>query len=49
LGLARIEAQALFASLPRGAVSIELAGEPVRHIHPTLRGLERLPVTVALA
>jgi cytochrome P450 len=48
-GLARIETQALFGLLLRRAGSIQLAGQPVRHVHPTLRGLERLPVTVASA
>jgi hypothetical protein len=43
------EAPALIGSLLRRADSLQLAGEPVWHIHPTLRGLERLPVAVALA
>ena len=45
-GLARIEARALIGSLLRRVDSIQLAGEPVRHLHPVLRGLEQLPVTV---
>ena len=45
-GLARIEAQALIGSLLRRVESIELAGEPVRHSHPMIRGLEALPVSV---
>lgn len=45
-GLARIEAQALIGSLLRRVESIELAGEPVRHPHPMIRGLEALPVSV---
>lgn len=48
-GLARIEARALIGSLLRRAGSIRLADEPVRHLHPTLRGLEHLPVAVAPA
>ena len=45
-GLARIEAQALIGSLLRRVESIELAGKPVRHPHPMIRGLEALPVCV---
>jgi cytochrome P450 len=45
-GLARIEARALIESLLRRVDRIEPAGEPVRHEHPVVRGLERLPVTV---
>ena len=48
-GLARIEAQALISSLLRRVDSIELAGEPVRHLHPIIRGLEHLPVSVVPA
>jgi cytochrome P450 len=48
-GLARIEAQALIGSLLRRVDRIELAGEPVRHEHPVVRGLESLPVTVVPA
>jgi hypothetical protein len=44
----RVTDQAI-GSLLRRADSLPLVGEPVRHIHPTLRGLERPPVTVALA
>ena len=45
-GLSRIEAQALIGSLLRRVESIELAGEPVRHSHPMIRGMEALPVSV---
>jgi cytochrome P450 len=45
-GLARIEARAIIESLLRRVDRIELAGEPVRHEHPVVRGLESVPVTV---
>jgi cytochrome P450 len=48
-GLARIEARALITSLLQRVESIQLAAEPVRHLHPALRGLEHLPVTVVPA
>jgi hypothetical protein len=32
------------AALARKVSRIELAGEPVRQLHNTLRGFERLPV-----
>jgi cytochrome P450 len=48
-GLARIEAQALIAALLRRVDRLELAGEPVRHLNPTIRGLAQLPVSVVPA
>lgn len=48
-GLARIEAQALIGSLVRRVESIELAGKPVRHLHPMIRGMAALPVSVVPA
>ena len=48
-GLARIEAHALISSLLRRVNRIELAGEPVRHLNPIIRGLEHLPVSVVPA
>jgi cytochrome P450 len=48
-GLARIEAQALISALLRRVDRLELAGEPVLHEHPVVRGLEQLPVVVVPA
>jgi len=48
-GLARIEAQSLIGSLLRRVDRIELAGDPGRHEHPVVRGLESLPLTVVPA
>jgi cytochrome P450 len=48
-GLARIEARALISSLLRRVDRLELAGEPVLHEHPVIRGLEHLPVSVVAA
>ncbi|MTD53275.1 cytochrome P450 [Amycolatopsis pithecellobii] len=48
-GLARIEAQALISALLRRVDRLELAGEPVRHLNPTIRGLAKLPVSVVPA
>lgn len=47
--LARIEAQALIAALLRRVDRLELAGEPVRHLNPTIRGLAQLPVSAVPA
>jgi len=43
--LARIEGNAILAALARHAQTIQLAGQPVRHLNNTVRGLEHLPVT----
>ena len=48
-GLARMEAQALIGSLLRRVDHIALAGEPVRHLNPAIRGLAQLAVTVVPA
>ena len=48
-GLARIEAQALIGSLLRRVDRLELAGPPVLHEHPVVRGLGHLPVSVVAA
>lgn len=48
-GLARIEGQALISSLLRRVERIELAGDRVRHLNPTVRGLKHLPVSVVPA
>jgi cytochrome P450 len=42
--IARLEVEVLLAALARKVSRIELAGEPVRQLHNTLRGFERLPV-----
>jgi len=47
LGLAGLEAKALLGALARHAVTLSPAGEPVRRLNNTLRGLAELPVTVA--
>jgi cytochrome P450 len=44
--LARLGANAILAALARRVQTIRLAGEPVRHLNNTVRGLESLPVTV---
>jgi 4-methoxybenzoate monooxygenase (O-demethylating) len=44
--LARLEAEVLLGVLARRIETIELAGEPVRKLNNTLRGLTRLPVSV---
>ncbi|SKG69421.1 cytochrome P450 [Mycobacteroides abscessus subsp. bolletii] len=48
-GLARLEAEALVAALVRRVDQIEIVAEPVRHVHPIVRGLERLHVAVTPA
>lgn len=47
--LARIEGIAILAALARHAQTIRLAGQPVRHLNNTVRGLEHLPVTAEQA
>jgi 4-methoxybenzoate monooxygenase (O-demethylating) len=44
--LARLEGEVLLAALARRVVAIELAGEPVRMLNNTLRGLTSLPVRI---
>ena len=44
--LARMEARALLESLLHRLDRLELAGTPVQHLHPVVRGLESLPITV---
>ena len=44
--LARLEAEVLLGELARRVETIELAGEPVRKLNNTLRGLTSLPVQV---
>ena len=43
--VARIEGEAVLGALARKVGSIELAGEPERHLNNTVRGFESLPVT----
>jgi len=45
-GLARLEARAIVLTLVERVTSFELAGSPVRHDHPVVRGLQKLPITV---
>lgn len=47
--VARLEADIVLTTLARKVHSIELAGDPVRRINNTLRGLESLPVRVTAA
>jgi len=42
--IARLEVETLLTALADRVGSIELAGEPVRQLHNTLRGFERLPM-----
>jgi cytochrome P450 len=44
--LARLEARAIVAALAERVVTFELAGPPVRHYNPVIRGLDELPLTV---
>ncbi len=44
--LARLEGEVMVAALARRAASVEISGPVVRRYNNTLRGLERLPVTV---
>jgi cytochrome P450 len=43
--LARIEGPAVLAALVRRVARLEFAGEPVRHLNNTVRGLAALPVS----
>jgi cytochrome P450 len=45
-GLARMEARAIAAALTARVVTFELAGSPVRHYNPVIRGLQALPIAV---
>lgn len=45
-GLARVEAFAVSSALLERVEKFELAGEPVRHYNPVIRGLESLPIRV---
>ena len=44
--LARLEGEVLLAAMARKARGIEITGQPKRRYNNTLRGLERLPVTL---
>ncbi len=43
--VARIEGEAVLGALSRNVGSIELVGEPERHLNNTVRSFESLPVT----
>jgi 4-methoxybenzoate monooxygenase (O-demethylating) len=43
--VARIEGEAVLGALARKVGSIELVGEPKRHLNNTVRSFESLPVT----
>ncbi|MBS1888131.1 MAG: cytochrome P450 [Actinobacteria bacterium] len=45
--LARLEIEAIFASLVERVTAIEIEGEPVRQLNNTVRGLKSLPVSVS--
>lgn len=45
-GLARLEARATVLALAERVTAFELAGPPVRHYNPVIRGLRELPITV---
>jgi cytochrome P450 len=45
-GLARLEARAVVGALTERVAGFELAGPPVRHYNPVIRGLQELPLTV---
>jgi 4-methoxybenzoate monooxygenase (O-demethylating) len=47
--LARLESEALFASLAKRVAAFELTGEPTRRLNNTLRGFDTLPLRVAVA
>jgi cytochrome P450 len=47
--LARLESEAIFASLARRVASFELTAEPRRRLNNTLRGLDSLPLRVVPA
>jgi len=44
--LARLEGEVLFGALARKVRTIEPAGEPVRRLNNSLRGLERFPIRI---
>jgi cytochrome P450 len=44
--LARLEARAIVAALAERVTTFELAGSPVRHYNPVIRGLQELPIAV---
>ncbi len=48
-GLARMEGPAILAALARRVESIELSGEPRRHLNNIIRGLDSVPVRVTLS
>jgi hypothetical protein len=41
-----MEARAIAAALTARVATFELAGSPVRHYNPVIRGLQALPVAV---
>jgi cytochrome P450 len=45
-GLARLEARAIVQALTERVATFELAGSPVRHYNPVIRGLQELPIAV---
>ncbi|WP_113699227.1 cytochrome P450 [Nonomuraea lactucae] len=45
-GLARLEARAIVLALTERVTTFELAGSPVRHYNPVIRGLQELPIAV---
>ncbi|KAB1141772.1 cytochrome P450 [Streptomyces luteolifulvus] len=45
-GLARLEARAIVSALAERVTTFELAGSPVRHYNPVIRGLQELPIAV---
>jgi cytochrome P450 len=47
--VARLEGEVLLAALARKVGSIEITGPVQRRYNNTLRGLERLPVTISPA
>jgi cytochrome P450 len=48
-GLARLEARAMVKALTERVATFEIAGPPVRHYNPVVRGLEKLPVSITPA
>jgi cytochrome P450 len=45
-GLARLEARAIVLALTERVAGFELAGPPVRHYNPVIRGLQGLPIVI---
>jgi cytochrome P450 len=45
--LARLEIEAIFASLVDRVSAIRIEGEPVRQLNNTVRGLKSLPASVS--